>query len=172
MRRGGRSGAGYAWLPVAAVADPTGGGQRDGCRRQEASWSCVCSPARQRRSLSRWPALIWALENHPRHRAVGLGNIHLRSADGTWMENRNSGRDLCHGRRSLLQLCETQTPPGLKQHGHWPRSHPESLFPLLVSRLLLPLSILDIVAGVTIFVVGGLILSPILFKLNLRDEPH
>jgi len=49
---------------------------------------------------------------------------------------------------------------------------PESLFPLLVSRLLLPLSMLDIVAGVTIFVVGGLILSPILFKLNLRDEPH
>jgi hypothetical protein len=49
---------------------------------------------------------------------------------------------------------------------------PESLFPLLVSRLLLPFSILDILVGVTIFVVGGLILSPILFKLNLRDEPH
>jgi CDP-archaeol synthase len=49
---------------------------------------------------------------------------------------------------------------------------PESLFPLLASRLLLPLSILDIVAGVAIFVVGALILSPILFKLNLRDEPH
>jgi hypothetical protein len=49
---------------------------------------------------------------------------------------------------------------------------PESLFPLLASRLLLPLSILDIIAGVTIFVVGGFILSPILFKLNLRDEPH
>jgi hypothetical protein len=38
--------------------------------------------------------------------------------------------------------------------------------------LLLPLSTLDIVAGVTIFVVGALILSPFLFKLNLRDEPH
>jgi hypothetical protein len=34
------------------------------------------------------------------------------------------------------------------------------------------LSVLDIVAGVTIFVVGALLLSPILFKLNLRDEPH
>ena len=33
---------------------------------------------------------------------------------------------------------------------------PKSLFPLLASRLLLPLSMLDIVAGVTIFVVGGL----------------
>ena len=49
---------------------------------------------------------------------------------------------------------------------------PESLFPLLASRLLLPLSILDVVAGATIFVVGALILSPLLFKLNLRDEPH
>jgi CDP-2,3-bis-(O-geranylgeranyl)-sn-glycerol synthase len=49
---------------------------------------------------------------------------------------------------------------------------PESLFPLLASRLLLPVSMLEIVVGVTIFVVGGLVLSPILFKLNLRDEPH
>jgi CDP-2,3-bis-(O-geranylgeranyl)-sn-glycerol synthase len=49
---------------------------------------------------------------------------------------------------------------------------PESLFPLLASRLLLPLSILDVVAGTAIFVVGALILSPLLFKLNLRDEPH
>ena len=49
---------------------------------------------------------------------------------------------------------------------------PECLFPLLASRLLLPLTIFDIVAGVTIFVVGALIVSPILFKLNLRDEPH
>jgi CDP-2,3-bis-(O-geranylgeranyl)-sn-glycerol synthase len=49
---------------------------------------------------------------------------------------------------------------------------PESLFPLLASRLLLPLSTLDIVVGVTIFVVGALILSPLLFKMNLRDEPH
>lgn len=49
---------------------------------------------------------------------------------------------------------------------------PESLFPLLASGLLLPINTLDVVAGVTILVVGGLILSPILFKLNLRDEPH
>ena len=47
---------------------------------------------------------------------------------------------------------------------------PESLFPLLASRW--PLNILDIVAGVTIFVVGALALSPLLFKLNLRDEPY
>jgi CDP-diglyceride synthetase len=49
---------------------------------------------------------------------------------------------------------------------------PESLFPLLASRLLLPTSLFDVVAGVTIFVVGALVLSPILFKLDLRDEPY
>ena len=49
---------------------------------------------------------------------------------------------------------------------------PESLFPLLASQMLLPLSILDIVAGVTIFLVGAVMLSPLLFKLNLRDKPH
>ena len=49
---------------------------------------------------------------------------------------------------------------------------PEFLLPLLASRLLLPTSMLDIVAGVTIFVVGAVILSPLLFKLNLRDQPH
>ena len=49
---------------------------------------------------------------------------------------------------------------------------PESLFPLLAARWLLQLSMLDVVAGVIIFVMGGLVLSPILFRLNLRDEPH
>ena len=49
---------------------------------------------------------------------------------------------------------------------------PESLFPLFASQWLLPMNILDIVVGVTIFVVGALILSPLLFKLKLRDEPH
>jgi CDP-2,3-bis-(O-geranylgeranyl)-sn-glycerol synthase len=49
---------------------------------------------------------------------------------------------------------------------------PESLFTLLASRLLLPVSHGDVVVGVTMFVVGGLVLSPILFRLNLRDEPH
>ena len=47
---------------------------------------------------------------------------------------------------------------------------PESLFPLLASRWLLPLNILDIVLGVTIFVVGALILiaSPFQVKSSRR----
>ena len=49
---------------------------------------------------------------------------------------------------------------------------PESLFPLVASQLLLPLSILDTVAGTTTFVLGALIVSPLLFRLNVRDEPH
>lgn len=49
---------------------------------------------------------------------------------------------------------------------------PESLFPLAASRLLLPVTLLDIVVGVTIFFVGELALSRILFKLRLRDRPY
>jgi CDP-2,3-bis-(O-geranylgeranyl)-sn-glycerol synthase len=49
---------------------------------------------------------------------------------------------------------------------------PESLFPLLACRLLLPLSFFDVVAGVTLFFIGGLILSRILFRFNLRDRPY
>ena len=68
----------------------------------------------------------------------------------------------------------------LKRRLHLPSSSmaigldhiPESLFPLLASKWLLPLDALEIMAGVTIFVVGALILSPLLFKLNLRDEPY
>ena len=64
-----------------------------------------------------------------------------------------------HGQRSLFQLRETfQTA--------WPLASITSL----ASRLRLPLSILNIIAGVTIFVVGGFIPSSILFKLILRDE--
>jgi len=49
---------------------------------------------------------------------------------------------------------------------------PESLFPLVASRLLLPVTLLDILAGVMIFFVGELILSRILFHLRLRDRPY
>jgi|SRR6187402_3068686 hypothetical protein len=49
---------------------------------------------------------------------------------------------------------------------------PESLFPLAACRLLLPVTFVDILVGVAIFVAGGLILSPILFRLHLRDKPY
>jgi CDP-2,3-bis-(O-geranylgeranyl)-sn-glycerol synthase len=49
---------------------------------------------------------------------------------------------------------------------------PESLFPLLAARLLLPLSALDIAIVVIVFFAGELILSRILFRLNLRDRPY
>ena len=49
---------------------------------------------------------------------------------------------------------------------------PESLFPLIAARMLIPVTLLDIVAVVTIFFVGELMLSRILFKLRLRDRPY
>ncbi len=49
---------------------------------------------------------------------------------------------------------------------------PESLFPLLACRLLLPLGALDIGVTALVFVVGELVLSPLLYKLKLRDRPY
>jgi hypothetical protein len=49
---------------------------------------------------------------------------------------------------------------------------PESLFPLLACRLLLPLTWLDIGVAVVLFFVGELVLSRILFKLHVRDRPY
>jgi CDP-2,3-bis-(O-geranylgeranyl)-sn-glycerol synthase len=49
---------------------------------------------------------------------------------------------------------------------------PESLFPLLACRSLLPLTLLDIGVAVVLFLVGELILSRILFKLRVRDRPY
>jgi len=48
---------------------------------------------------------------------------------------------------------------------------PESLFPLLACRYALPLTVADITLGVGIFFVGELILSRLLYKAHLRDEP-
>jgi hypothetical protein len=49
---------------------------------------------------------------------------------------------------------------------------PESLFPLLACRLLLPLTWLDIGVTMGLFFVGELVLSRILFKLHIRDRPY
>jgi hypothetical protein len=38
--------------------------------------------------------------------------------------------------------------------------------------LLLPVSLLDMLAGTTIFCAGALLLSPLLCRLNLRDRPY
>ncbi|HEY4987055.1 MAG TPA: CDP-archaeol synthase [Bradyrhizobium sp.] len=49
---------------------------------------------------------------------------------------------------------------------------PESLLPMLAARTLLSLTAIDIAAGVAIFFVGELVLSRLLFKAHLRDEPY
>lgn len=49
---------------------------------------------------------------------------------------------------------------------------PESLFPLLACRMLLPLNFLDIAIATLLFFGGSLVLSRILFRFNLRDRPY
>ena len=49
---------------------------------------------------------------------------------------------------------------------------PESLFPLLLSALLVPLGMIDIVVGVAIFSVAAPIVSRLCFYLRLRDQPY
>jgi CDP-diglyceride synthetase len=49
---------------------------------------------------------------------------------------------------------------------------PESLFPLFAARIFVPVGLLDVVVGVAIFFAGEIILSRILFSLNLRDRPY
>jgi CDP-diglyceride synthetase len=49
---------------------------------------------------------------------------------------------------------------------------PESLFPMLACRDALSLTIADIALGVGIFFICELILSRLLFRAHLRDEPY
>jgi CDP-archaeol synthase len=48
---------------------------------------------------------------------------------------------------------------------------PESLFPLLACRCSLSLSALDILIGVAAFSIGAVCLSPIFYRVGLRDRP-
>jgi hypothetical protein len=49
---------------------------------------------------------------------------------------------------------------------------PECLLPLLACSYFVPLSVLDIALTVVIFVVGEIILSPLLYSARIRDEPY
>jgi CDP-diglyceride synthetase len=49
---------------------------------------------------------------------------------------------------------------------------PESLFPLLACRATLSLTIVDIALGVALFLVGEIVLSRLLYRIHLRDEPY
>lgn len=49
---------------------------------------------------------------------------------------------------------------------------PESLFPLIAARLLLPISALDIAVATTTFFAGELLLSRLLYKWHVRDRPY
>ena len=49
---------------------------------------------------------------------------------------------------------------------------PESLFPLLACRHMLPLTALDIAAAVAAFVLGEVLLSVLFYRLHLRERPY
>ena len=49
---------------------------------------------------------------------------------------------------------------------------PESLFPALACKSLLALTFADVIFIVVLFSFGNLIVSHLLFKISLRDEPH
>lgn len=49
---------------------------------------------------------------------------------------------------------------------------PESLFPMLACRDALSLTATDIALGVVVFFIGELILSRLLYRAHLRDEPY
>lgn len=49
---------------------------------------------------------------------------------------------------------------------------PESLFPALVAKSTFALTMIDILLIVVLFTIGHLILSWLLFKMNIRDEPY
>ena len=49
---------------------------------------------------------------------------------------------------------------------------PESLLPMLACRDALSLTAVDIVLGVGVFFAGELVLSRLLFRAHLRDEPY
>ena len=48
---------------------------------------------------------------------------------------------------------------------------PESLLPMLACKWLIPITMVDIVIVTVAFLVGELIGSRLLFKLNIRDRP-
>ena len=48
----------------------------------------------------------------------------------------------------------------------------ESLLPLLACRAALPLTAADIALGVAVFFAGEFILSRLLYRAHLRDEPY
>jgi len=49
---------------------------------------------------------------------------------------------------------------------------PESFLPLLAARWLLPITLVDVLVGTVLFFVGSLVVSRLLFKLNVRDKPY
>lgn len=64
-----------------------------------------------------------------------------------------------------LQMPPSSRAPGLDQV-------PEALLPLLVCQPLLGLTLFDITAVVVVFLAGGLLVSPLFYRLGIRRRPY
>lgn len=64
-----------------------------------------------------------------------------------------------------LRLASSSRATGLDQV-------PESLFPFLLCRSMLSLTVIDIAVGVAVFFIGEIVLSRLLYKLHVRDHPY
>ena len=111
-------------------------------------------------------------QNHPRDRNLGNSHVIMRDSYRSRMESWSSNRDFGHARRPAFQLREAKASSRVKQHGHWSRS--SSRVPLAFPGL--PVASAHKFCrhrcGTATFILGALLLSPLLFKLGLRDEPH
>ena len=116
---------------------------------------------------------IWSSKNVARRHAIDLGHHCLCSPYWVGVESGRFGCingddwrfvfELCLKRR--LGLFASSQFSGLDQI-------PESLLPLISSRLLLPVTIVDIVLATLMFWIGAIALSRVLFKLRIRDRPY
>jgi hypothetical protein len=88
------------------------------------------------------------------------------------VDNRPPRRRCCHGRRPRLELHEAPDRTALSSRALILDQVPEALLPALVCKGLLELTIGDIAVIVALFSVGELVLSHLLFKLHVRDQPY
>jgi hypothetical protein len=78
----------------------------------------------------------------------------------------------CHGRRPRLELHEAPDGPAPSSRALILDQVPEALLPALVCKSLLALAVVDIALIVALFTFGEMLLSRLLFKLHVRDQPY
>jgi CDP-archaeol synthase len=145
--------------------------ERYTAHRQEDVWPAFCPSSGCWYHVLRPTIVIWIIENPPRHSVVnphhdGKRPVGVDPGVGTLAATAAIAGDLFSSfMKRRLNLPPSSQALGLDQV-------PESLFPLLAYRFSLSLTAADIALGIGIFFVGELVLSRVLYKAHLRDEPY